>query len=515
MQDVLEELDDQFKDEEIAVHAIMNFIEDKTQLKCLYSSMCVSSSPNINSKNIQEMKKTCDMLVKQVGECLLKSIPGQHGFFTLLKLLTEHHAVVPQALQDMVCKHVIFPSRATNNADSDFQPNASVKLSESISVKALKSLADELKELDDHVASFTPMLAYFKYHNSVLFRKCLSMQAAELQQCTDFSNTECEKSGVVMSLECSVQVLKSTHKLISELCEGQSKYTEVINLHPEELDITKEVEILKNYSALLELNQSGLVDTLSMLNVCKLSHQINNILLFCKEFGLETCLRDQRLCKLQQAVMELEDEDIKARLTPSEALTRMKHMKTLLCLTESTSAQCLDLFAVINHSENFFQVIKDAKKCPRHKDIATHLQSEISVVSDFSSVIEIVNPLLDASQDFESLMANLVKKAENIRHGMQLLENLKGKDSLLVQVLSNQVIFFDNNYPAYMCKDQFCPIVIDVVVHTKSPDIECIGIMASSNSSPREIKEEEREPGVRLVMVKCSKHSMNATNSSF
>ena len=470
VQDVLEELDDQFKDEEITVHAIMNFAIDKTQLKCLYSTMCVNSSSNIHPENIERMKEVCVALIKQVSKSLLKSIPGRYGFFTLPELLTEYCVVVPQTLQDMVSKHVIFPSAATNNNDSNLSPSTnaseSTELSEIITVGELKSLADQLKKLDDQIANFIPMLAFFKYHNSVLFRKCLSMQATELQRCTDLSNTECEDSRVVMPLDCFIQVLKNTHKLISELCEGQSKYMEIINLHPEEVDITEEVEAWKKYSTLLGIDQSGLSDTLNMLTLCKLSHQINNIILFCKSFGLKTCLGDQRLCQLQQGVMELEDDGIRAKMTPSEALRRVEHMKTLLCLTESTSTQCLDLFTAINRSDTLFQVIKDAKICPRHKDVATHLQSEISIVSDFSSVVELLSPLLDANQGLESLMENVLKKRDSVRHGMQLLESLKGKFSLLVHVLSNEVIFFYCIiYHVHKCKDQFT--LLCMIIHTK------------------------------------------------
>ena len=418
MQEVLKELDNLFIEQEITVHAIMNFAKVSTQLRSLYCSMCMSSSWNINPENIEQIKQKCAALIEQINECLLIRIPHHDDFFTLPQMLTEYHVAFPQSLQDMIAKHVIIPSRALTDCDSSVQVSnqncdPSIELSENITIREVTLFANELRKFNDQVACFTPMLAYFKYNNSVLFRNIYT---------TELQNLSCEEIGVEMSMDCFVQVLERADKLISVLCQGQVKYADIINLDPEELDITKEVEILRSYSDL------DCTDTLNMLSLRKLTCQINSILLFCNEFGLNNCL-----CELQQRIVEIEGDDVRAT---SE---RVEHIKTLLCLSKNTSTECLDLFTAISRSDNLFQIIKDARICPQHEDIVTHLQSEISVVNNFASVIELLNPLLDANQDLESLMANVLKKTDEIKHGLLLLESLKAKLPLLVQVLSNEV----------------------------------------------------------------------------
>ena len=457
VQYILEELNDRLIHQEVKVHDITNTKDDDDKyLECLSVIMCIPSLVSV-----KKMEQKCSSFLEELNKVLLKTIPGQHhsNFKILPELLSKYHMVLPQNLQELVSKYVIYPDNNYSlprdskclshlQADCKSQPDNKpfVELSESITMSELAVLVDELDKFHEPIEKFIAMLTFFEFHNSVLFRKCFNAQifnpTIEIQShhIRDTKIPPQHKENE-MNLSSFVLYLENTHKVILKFLNGQCHYTDIAQLDPEaHLEITKELDILQQYSAVFKLSSNGLMDTCNMFNFHKFTCQVNSIIFVCRQFRLEECLKDSRLCELQTEVLELQNEAVRSKLTSTDISRKVKHMKELLGIADDTNLLCLDLFSVIKaHCSNaLVQVMTDEQCRLRHKDVAKHLQHEASAIKDFSSVVELMNPFLDADQKFESLMSQVFKKG-NMEQGIQTLKSIDAQLPFITEVFSSEV----------------------------------------------------------------------------
>ena len=461
VQGTLKELNDRLVHQEITVHAIMNTKdEDDKYLECLSVIMCIPSLVSV-----KKMKRKCSSFLEEVNKVLLKTIPGEphNKFIVLPELLSEYHVALPQNLQEMVSKYVIYPSeeketssqrdskcsshlQADCMAQQDNKP--SVELSESVTMNELAILVNELDKFHELIEECIAMLTFFKFHSSALFQKCFNAQTfspvKELQShhIRDTKIPPQHKENE-MNLSSFVLCLENTHKLILKFLNGQCHYADIVQLDPEaHLEIAREFEILQQYSAVFRFNSNGLTDTCNMFNFHKFTCQVNSIIFVCRQFRLEECLKDSRLCKLQKEVLKLQNETVRSKLTSTDISRKMKHMKELLCIGDDTNLQCLDLFSAVKAycSDALVQVMTDEQCRLRHKDVAKHLQYEASAIKDFSSIVELMNPFLDADQKFESLMVQVFEKG-NMEQGIEMLKIVDAQVSVINEVFSSEVSF--------------------------------------------------------------------------
>ena len=458
MQDILKELNDRMVHQETTVHAIMNIKENHNKnFECLSFMLCVESSVNI-----EEMKQICSSLLKEINKILLKSIPGQPQSKVIIfpDLLSKYHVILPKNLQEMLSKYVIYPSNKGHEKMSQVEPlhvvancqslpdsEPAIELSRSITMSELTVFVDELNKFHNPIQKFTAMLTFFMYHDSALFHECLNVQnssptreprSLQIRDTTiPFQHNEFD-----MDLSCFASCLENVQKVILKFLNGQGDYIDVVKIDPEgHLEITREVEILQQYSAIFGVSCNGLMDTCTMLNFHKLVCQVKSIVSVCHQFKLKECMNDSKFCELQKEVLELENEDIRSKLTLTEVSRKVKHMKELLCIAEDMDMQCLDLFPAIEAQCNdaLSRLMLDEQCRLHHKDIAKHLQLEISAVQDFSSVVELMNPFFDADQKFESMMIQVFEKGSVIKQGIQKLKGITGQLSIINEVLSSEV----------------------------------------------------------------------------
>lgn len=456
MQDILKDLSDRLVHQEIAVHAIMNIDDDDDKnFECLSFMMCVHSSVNI-----KQMKQSCSLLLEEVNAILFKSIPGQprNKIMILPKIIRECRVALPQNLQEMLSKYVIYPSSKANeksllvesshlvdNCQSPPDSKPTVELSRSITMSELAVFVNELNKFHESLQKFITMLTFFKFHNSALFHECLNAQY--------FNHTEEPQSfqiwGAItplrhkefgMDLPHFVSCLENVQKLILKFLNGQGDYIDITHIDPEgHLEMTREVEILQQYSAVLGVSCNGLTDMCNMFNLHKLICQVKNIVFVCHQFKLEECLKDSRLRELQKEVLELENEAIRSKVTSTDISRKLKE---LLCITDNMNLQCLDLFSAVKAhcSDTLIQLMSNDKCRLHHKDIAKHLQHEASAIQDFSSIVELLNPFFDVGQKFESLMIQVFEKRD-VKEELQSLKNVDGQLSVINEVFSSEVSF--------------------------------------------------------------------------
>ena len=456
MQDILKELNDRLVHQEMAIHAIMSIKDSENKnFELLSFMLCVQSSVNI-----REMKQICSSLLKEVNRILLKSIPGQPHSKVMIfpELLCTYHVILPKNLQEMLSKYIVYPSEGKERwslveqpcfvADHQSQPDSehTVELSRSITLNELAAFVDELNKFHEPVKKFTAMLTFFTFHNSTLFRQCLSAhnlsltKESQLLQIRD-ATIPFQHKHFDTDLPCFVSCLENAQKVILKLLDGQGDYTDIVKIDPEgHLEIIKEVEILRQYSAVFGVNCNGLMKTHSMLNFHRLVCQAHGVISVCHQFKLEECLKDSRLHELQKQVLELKSEAVSSRLMPTDISRKLKRMKELLCITEDTDIQCLDLFpAVKAHcSDKLSQLMLDEQCRLRHKDIAKHLQHEASALHDLSSAMELMSPFLDADQKFESMTIQVIEKG-NVKQGIQTLKKVDSQLSVINEVFSSEV----------------------------------------------------------------------------
>ena len=461
VQDILKEIDDKLVHQETAVHDIMN-IKDSDNKKCelLSSKLCMHVHSLVN---IREMKRKCSSLLEEVNRILLKSaIPGhvqpQSKIIIFPELLSQYHVNLPKHLQEMLSKYVIFnkgneklsqvePLHVIADCQSQPDSEPTVEISRSISLSELAVFVNELNKFHEPIQKFIAMLTFFTFHDSALFQECLNAQHVSLTKGSQslqirdatipFQHNEFD-----MDLSCFVSCLENVQEVILKFLNGQGEYIDIVKIDPQgHLEVTREVEILQQYAAIFGVSCNGIMDTCTILNFHKLVCQVKSIVSLCHLFKLKECLKDYKLCELQKEVLELENEDVRSKLTVTEMLSKMKHMKELLFIAEDIDMQCLDLFLAIKAhcSDALSQLMLDERCRLRHKDITKHLQHEASAVQDFSSVVELMNPFFDADQKFESMMIQVFEKGSSIKQGIQKLKRVDGQLSVISEVLTSEV----------------------------------------------------------------------------
>lgn len=456
VQNVLKEINDKFRYQEITCYALIS-IEDNTHFEQLSHQMCACTSVT-DSNFISKMKQKCAALFTVLDKILLKIVPGnsQSNFFTLEELLNKYQVDVPHDLQDMISRYTTYPSQLEkewSNAQDLAQPAGehrhpsipSIKLSHKVTVYELSMLMGKLKDFHDPIAEFAPMLTFFNFHGSELFHKCLHLHKVKSTEALPAQCTHnVTQSGVAVRLSMTnfVQILKNTHTLICKFLSGKATYFDIVQVDPAKLDVGKELEILEKYSHIFGLNCSGLFSTHNLLYLYKIVCQVDDLIFVCNQFDLKNCLRDSRVCELHSIVSRLQDRDSISKITSSEAAKEVEHMKELLCFADKKDLQNLEVISAIRKcfSDILFQIFKDDRNRSHHEDVIDHLQHEVSVLKDFASTVQLISPFFDTEQDFESLMLQLFRKRD-ITHASQMLERMDSNASVLVEIFLKEVSY--------------------------------------------------------------------------
>ena len=464
---MLIQLDSDIVHHQVTYHALKAYTKDSKILGRLCSMMCLCVAITNSERILKKMGAECSDFLIKLNKALLKSVPGQpaNEFFTIEELLSDCQVSLPHDIQDMIAKHVVYPTREKeltpgsssrgNNQPSSDNSIIELHVSERISIGEIGILAGKLVKLDALMDDLTSVVSFFKFHGSRLFRECLNLQNLTkdkedlpchvhvddtillLRKC-DESDTEVGVS--VLSL---VKALKNVQKQLTKFLAGGAEYVDIVKLHPEKMNIPTEVEILREYSTVFSIECSGLEDTLSMFNLCKLTCQVRDLLFICRQLRLQNCLCDSRVVELVKIVGQLEDQDVLSKMTSERALKLTNEMKSVLCFHESSIPQCLHVCSAlkVNRIEAFTHLlidIEDENNIVRCKEIAELAQTEAHVAKEFSSLIHFLKPLLDTDQSFDSFKDHEFAEGD-LERGLQVLRHVVKNISLLQQLFSEEV----------------------------------------------------------------------------
>ena len=464
---------------------ILLYASNHTHLHALGINLCITSLV-CDAQDSHQMKSQFLHEFESLNISLLKYIPEHPDakWCTLPALLQEYGVFFPRKLQEMISQYVRFPDEENRHnweppthpvppsTTGQFQPGheISLQLAKNVGLYQLAELITELNTFQEPLLAHLQMLVFFKLNKSVMFDKYLRVQIShnteKLQQLkpqslpspqfSSFSFSvsipsllppiQCEDGGGEEGLPMKIFIrsLEGTKDLLSKVMNGIAKYSEIIAegaLDLENLDIDKEFEVLANYSILNHLTCSGLAGVRSILELFQYSTHIHNIQAVCDQYKLKGCLIDPKLKVLNKLVGELDSEDARAKLTPNEASQKLKKVKATLGVTEKTNSKCLDLFAAIRNSADFYQFVRDkqfygesgsAIFYQQYQLITAQLQHEEydeQVLNHLFAAFKLMTPFMDPRQDLGTLMSKVL--ALDVTNGLRQLETVNTNITLI------------------------------------------------------------------------------------
>ena len=375
-QDMLMMWQKKFERYDVDYNDILMYTNDHACIDNISRLLCAHTLL-VDRQDVDTVKDQFTAHFDQLCSYLLRYIPGhpEARWCTLPVLLTDYGVSLPFHLQDTISKHVIFPGEqkplvgellhssilVTTNSQFHVGQDTFLKLTKAFTLKSLLQLVQDIKDLLQDVSKeHMDMLVFFHLQQSEMFKKYLLKQlkkeatkaaavSLEMSTVSPFFTSlptpqltfllqqpqqqEQQDSATLKMLERALEVV---HNLIHRLAEGAVTYSDIVAggaLKLESLNIKGELEIFTQYA-----NQTGLTNTegldgiQSMLDLFQFAHHIDMINSVCKQYQLHGCLNDPTLNELMETVKGLTSEDVRAKLTPMDALKKVWCVCVCVCV---------------------------------------------------------------------------------------------------------------------------------------------------------------------------------------
>ena len=490
IQIVLNYWKDRFMHQKAYYDEILLYASNHTHLHSLGNTLCIPSLV-CDAQDSHQMKTLFLEEYESLNISLIKYIPDQPDikWCTLPSLLQEYGVSLPRELQELISRYVLLPDQikpqqwespvnpVPPGTTGRFQPGheVCVHLSKSVSLLQLVELANALTKFQEPMLGHIEMLVFFRLHKSVMFDKYLRVQIAhsskKLESLKPQSLLPSGKfSGLTFSvpipslasvlppdqrergdedsglpIKIFIRSLESTREILSKVMKGDAKYSEIIAegaLDLENLDIAREFEILVEFSSMNHMMCTGLSGVQSMFELFQFSKHIHSIDACCGQYNMKGCLDDPKLGKLKGLVGDLiSSEEARSKITPNEASKKMQEIKKLLGFTEKTNSRCLDLFAVISDSAEFYQFVRDKQFFGRKGQAIFHQQYQLitaqlqheeydeQVLNHLYAAFKLIIPFMDSNQDLGGLLKKVL--ALDVTNGLRQLETVRANITLI------------------------------------------------------------------------------------
>ena len=487
VQRVLKHWNKKFQTEEVHYDEIMDYASHQATLVHLGTTVCAPQLV-VDCPRIEYIKTIFRNKFELLNSYLIKYIPGKPNghWCNLPSLLADYGVALPQTAQDFILKKVSFPGQGLirpeqlgkvpicPNKDSLFLlgHDLSLRLHKSSTLRELGQVLMELELFQQPLLDHLVMLVFFKLNNSTLFDKCLrfnlkkitddqhepkeifSTNLSEISFSIPFSPSSFSPRSVshapILGLPMSnlVRALSDTRALVYKIMLGTATYSEIIADDEgmlQCLDIEQEFSILQEYG--LQSNMTGnscegLDGVRSMLELFQYSTHINNIRSVCEQYKtLEGCCNDPRLMQLTTFMEDHVKSEDRSKLTPLEAMEKMRLVKEILCLWEKKSSKCLNIFAAMSYSAAFYQFVRDKQFYGQQGQVIFRQQYELitaqlqheeyneSVLNHLLVAFKIITIFMDSKKNFTELMQELM--ALNVAHGFKELDTVNSNITLI------------------------------------------------------------------------------------
>ena len=428
------------------------------ELGCQFNA----SSLLMKAEDVKSYISAFDRDRGNLNALLLRHIPSQANmqWCTLIAVLNCYDVYLPPEAEEIMSK-VNFPTLETDPSGKTLQLNDSMTLLE------LSNLVLTIKIFLEPIDDFLNMLVFFKLTKSALFdiyrdyymKKLEAPQdALFLSKCThsasfssirppptDFFSSsltiaKCPASCVLSSSEqdsvakdCPMKKLKnslqSIYNLLDEIMKGSAKYSDIVAEDEESLkglDMEKEFAVLLSYAQMENLPGSGLQGVRSMLEIFQCTTLVKNISLVCDQYHLEECKKDRNLKKVLELTQGYAEKRHRFEITPLVATDKMEKVKRILCISESRSLKCLDIFEAVLDSAAFYQFVKkkqffDKQGQNTFQDLYMLITAQLmhekyneDVLNHLLPAFKVITPFMSADKSFVQLMKEVTSlNAEN------------------------------------------------------------------------------------------------------
>ena len=455
---------------------IMLYASNHAMLLQIGDLFCVPSSIG----DLQQIQQTKNVYLRQferVNGHIIKYIPGdpRAKYCTLPQILQLYGVSFPLKFK----QHLRLPSDEVSqlskqlmrntpcpNIDGDFQPPVQVSLLaiKTLTLKEIIALTEQLDTFVRPILEHMDMLVFFTLHQSEIFNdyvyrrlkiECSSTSVqvsvvpkyalSTLRILSNEQKKESEEDEVSVSMLANV--LASTKKHLVSLIQGTATYSDIIaedgKLNLEAMNIEAEFNVLiAFFKTTCSINiHEGLKGIRCMLELFQYTSThipvIRNVIM---QYKLEGCLHDQCLEDLVMIAEEIEGS--KASQIPCQAIAKVEHVKSLLCLQSSKASKSLKLFPAVLDSRIFYQFVRDMKfdddkgqeafrsQCQLITDILQHEEYNDTVLNHLLAAYNFIFPFMDTKQGFASLMSRVI--ALDISDmGLKALETVNSNVSLI------------------------------------------------------------------------------------
>ena len=448
MQRALKHCSSMFQNDKVGYGDILNYTNNQIHLTSIGNSFCV---PELSiGPSISEVRNSFLTNFESLNINLLKYIPEKSdGKWCMFPSILEDYSVsLPRGVRDIIRNKISFPGQnmipqeelighLCSSTNALFQPghDISLGLHKSATLGDLKKLVIELELFKQPLLEHLQMMIFFKLYTSTLYDKYIQYNLKKISE-------NQHEPQLCHQMDNLVEALSNTRGLVQRIVNGTANYSEIIAEDEgvlQGLDIKKEFSILFEYAKLSMFIESSFValdGVMSMLELHQYTTHIANILQLCNQYKtLECCNNDPNLKRLEVIMEESMD---RSKLTLQEAKEKLEQVKKILCMTDS---KCLDIFAIMSNSAEFYKFILDKKFydhqgqkmfSQQYELITAQLQHEEydeSVLNHLLVAFKIVILFMDSKKTFTELIGNV--SALNASHGFKQFDTVNDNITLI------------------------------------------------------------------------------------
>ena len=414
-------------------------------LNALGRAVCAGSCV-MEMDSITQVKDTFCYNFAQLNIYLLRYVPGhpEVKYCTLSSLLCKYSVALPPNVQDVISKHVIYPNdhlglkkqKLANVIPPPhtrvFEPGQDIvlNLTPELTLSDLQKLNEELSSFLEPLNDSLDMLVFFHLYQSEMFEKHLLkglqsivepglLQSSESansvigrgltpvpSEMTSKSKEKTDKMYQDIPLRSLQTALEGVRDLLMRIIQGTATYSDIIAgdaINLKTINIEKEFSTLQTFSETMGIDGNGLNGIKSMLELFQFTQHIQAMDAVFEQYGLENCRSDPALKKLLEIVVELRSENSRAKLTPLDAITKMKLIKESLCLQGATSYKFLDLFSVVAKIQFLDPIIFRQQ----YQLLTEQLKCDENLLNYLHVTLEFLLPFVESGTSFRDLMSHV------------------------------------------------------------------------------------------------------------
>ena len=431
-------------------YELMSYASNSVALNALGRAVCAGSCV-MEMDSITQMMDTYRYNFEQLNIYLLRYVPGhpEVKYCTLSSLLSKYGVALPPKVQDIISRHVIYPNDHSKKQklinvippphNRVFEPGQDIilNLTQEFTLFDLQKLNEELASFLEPFCDSLDMLVFFHLHQSEMFEKHLlkrlqsivepdPSQSAKSVMGGGFSLVPSIMPSVIFSrskertdkmyqgipLRSLQAALEGVRDLLMKIVQGTATYSDIIAggaIKLETINTEKEFSTLRTFSETMEMNRGncdGLDGVKSMLELFQFTQHIQTIDAVFEQYGLENCRSDPTLKELLKIMEELRPEGSRAKLTPLDAIIKMKLIKKSLCLQDATSYnKFLNLFSVVAKIKFLDPIIFHQQ----YQLLTEQLKCDENLLKYLQATLEFLLPFVESHISFKDLMSRVAQ----------------------------------------------------------------------------------------------------------